>query len=170
MRQSWWQIIAVLVALSILPAVILTPSRPLWPARSALLARLVAKKPGNALLARAQVVYEVYATRHDDIAPLKPLLPADGRAVGYVRSENDIEAPLWQPYGSRQIVELLPPTPDVSRFEHSVIIGSAPGMRQKFDLTPEDFAAKVGGHILGRASFLVKASAGPQEWSGDCLG
>ncbi|HEY3901271.1 MAG TPA: hypothetical protein VGM54_21865 [Chthoniobacter sp.] len=168
-RRRWWRILATLVALSILPAIVLTPSRPLWPAESTL-AWLSAKMPGNTLLARSQLVYQVYAHRDDDIAPLKPLLPSDGRAVGYVREINDIEAPLWKPYGSRRIVEVLPPAPDLSALRNSVIIGSRPGFEQQFGLTPAAFAAKVGGHITGEATIYVKAGSAPQEWVVIALG
>ena len=162
-RRRWWRILATLVALSILPAVILTPSRPLWPAQS-VLAWLSSKMPGNALLARSQRVYRVYAHRDKDVAPLKPLLPNDGRDVGYVRADNDIEAPLWKPYGSRRIVEILPPASDLSSLQNSVIIGAEPGFEQQFGLTPADFATKVGGHISGEATIFVKAGSPPQRW------
>jgi len=162
-HRRWWRFLAALVALSIVPAVCLTPSRPLWPAQF-ILARLTAKWPGNALLARSRLVYQVYAQRDDDVAPLKPLLPSDGRAVGYVREDNDIEAPLWKPYGSRRIVEVLPPAPDLSSLQGSVIIGSSLGIDQKFGLTPDEFAARIGGHIIGKAIIYVKVGGGPQEW------
>jgi hypothetical protein len=168
-RRRWWRILAILVALSILPAVILTPSRPLWPA-APVLAWLNAKIPNNALLTRSQRVYQVYARRDDTMAPLKSLLPSDGRSVGFVRAENDIEAPLWKPYGSRRIVEVLPPAPDLSALKDSVIVGSHLGIERQFGLSPAAFAAKVDGHIVGEATIFVKAGSAPQEWVVIALG
>jgi hypothetical protein len=162
-RRRGWRVLAVLVALSIVPAALLTPSRPLWPAQS-VLAWLTAKKPESALLARARLVYQVYAHRDDIAAPLQPFLPSDGRKVGYVREPNGIEAPLWKPYGSRRIVEVMPPSPDLTALEGSVIIGSTVGIEDKFGLTPDAFAAKFGGHVIGRAAIYVKVSSGPMEW------
>jgi hypothetical protein len=162
-RQRWWRVLAVLVALSILPAVILTPSRPLWPAQS-VLDHLASKLPDNALVRRSRLVYEVYARRDDDVGVLKPLLPSDGRLVGYVPEDNGIEAPLWKPYGSRTIVDVLPPNSDLSHLEGSAIIGPSKAIEKWFGLSPEDFAREVGGHITGKASLYVKVSTGAEEW------
>jgi hypothetical protein len=168
-RQPWWQILAVLVVVSVMPAVILSPARPLWPAAS-ILARLVKQHPESALLTRAQKVYRVYARRDDDVAPLKPFLPSDGRAVGYIRMENDIEAPLWKPYGSRRIVEVVPPATDLAELAGSVIIGSKMGIEQQFAMSPDQFAAKIGGQIIARQDISVKVGTGPEEWVVIALG
>jgi hypothetical protein len=162
-RYGWWRVLAALVALSIIPAIILAPSRPLWPAQ-AVLGRLAARMPGNALLTRSQLVYQVYGFRDNDIAVLKSLLPSDGRAVGYVPEENGIEAPLWKPYGSRTIVQVLPSTLDLSRLRGSVVLGPTAAIQRLFGLTPDEFAAKLGGQIIGKASLYVKVSAGAEEW------
>ncbi|MEI9898298.1 MAG: hypothetical protein WDN28_31690 [Chthoniobacter sp.] len=165
-RQTWWRVCAVAVALSILPAVILSPARPLWPAR-AVLAALAQSTPSNATLQRAQTVYSVYARRDDFLAPLKRQLPVGARTVGFVPNRNDLQGTLWKPFGSRKIVEVLTPSPTdpaLAVLRGSAIITSERALAERFHLTPETYAAAIHGKIIASAMIAQKVSLGLEEW------
>lgn len=165
-RQGWWRPLATLVALSIVPALILSPARPLWPAQS-VLHSLAQNKPDNKAIRRALTVYSVYGQRHDYLAPLKAQLPADTHVLGVIPTENDIEGTLWKPYGSRKVVEVLtasPADPALASLRGSTIITSKRALRERFNLTPEAYASSIGGTISARAMLTQKVGLGLEEW------
>ncbi len=165
-RRRWWRGLTVLAAASIVPALILTPARPLWPAQR-VLDYLAAKMPGNVTLQRARLVYAVYATRHDHLGPLRQYLPAGARTVGFIPTGNDLESSLWKPYGSRRVVEVLTPSPTdpaLAQLRGSAIVTSRRALAESFHLTPEAYAATIGGRIAGRATLAQKAAIGPEGW------
>jgi len=165
-RQTWWRMAAVAAAISILPAVILSPSRPLWPAQT-VLAALAQSKPGNAAIQRAQTVYSVYGKRNDFLAPLKAQLPAEARIVGFIPNINDLEGTLWKPYGSRKIVEVLtasPTDPVLATLRGSAMITSRRALTERFQLTPEEYAAAIHGRITASAMIAQKAGLGLEQW------
>jgi hypothetical protein len=100
-----WKIVAVLAALSVLPVVILSPSRPLWPALSAS-GWLVRHYPGKPAAQRAAAVYLAYAHRNDALASLRDGLPEGVLKIGFLASSNDPDYSLWRPFGLRQVEEL----------------------------------------------------------------
>ncbi|MEP6668558.1 MAG: hypothetical protein ABJF10_05360 [Chthoniobacter sp.] len=164
-RQTWWRVMAVAVVVSILPAVVLSPSRPLWPAQP-VLAALAQSRPGNAAIQRAQTVYSVYARRDDFLAPLKAQLPAEAQLVGFIPNLNDLEGTLWKPYGSRKIVEVLtasPADPALAFLRGSAIITSRRAL-DRFHLTPEAYAVTIHGKITASAMITQKVALGLEEW------
>jgi hypothetical protein len=97
-----WRILLVLAALSVLPAVVLSPARPLWPAQK-ISERLARQHPGNPSLQRLATVYSAYAGRNDALAPLRAGLPDGILKIGFFAGSNDTDYSLWRPFGSRQI-------------------------------------------------------------------
>lgn len=166
LRRPWWHALVAFAVVSIVGALILTPSRPLWPARS-ILASLSAHRPDSHLLQRTALVYDAYAQRADLIAPLRPAIPATARVIAYVPTQNDIEAPLWKPYGTHAVRELMRPTrddPAVIAAQGSVVLTSERAIRARFHLTLADFATAIGGHISASAQITQKAKLGPELW------
>lgn len=147
-------------------AVILTPARPLWPA-SWLLDRALNAHPSSPLLVKAASVYATYRDRPDLYAPLRQCIPSGARFVGFICRTNDMESPLWKPYGSAQVVELFSvaaEAPRVALLRGSVIVASVGALGHRFGLTPEELAIKLGGVVAGRAMLRQKATIGPEEW------
>ena len=105
-RSKVWRMLAPLVSLSALPAIFLTPSRPLIPAPQIL---WLAEKAGvpNAALQRMRTAYDVYAARADPFAALTSELPRDVRILGLVTDGSEPTASFWKPYGSHRCVYLL---------------------------------------------------------------
>lgn len=104
-RCGRWRVLAALCGLSVGPALILTPSRPLWPAvaGSEWLAHRWPDKPS---VRRLATVYSCYAHRNDLLAPLRAALPANVREVGFVAGIDDTDYSLWRPFGKRRVVYL----------------------------------------------------------------
>jgi hypothetical protein len=165
-RRRWWRSLAVIAAASILPALILTPARPLWPARS-ILAALVSAHPGSSFLARTREVFEVYAQRHDYLAPLKKHFPPGVRTIGYVPTGNDLTVSLWRPFGERRVLEVLQPSradAAVRELRGSIIVASGRALQDHFGLSVEAFSAAVGARVSGHERFAIKVSVGIEDW------
>jgi hypothetical protein len=104
-RSPRWRVMAALLSLSVVPALILSPSRPLWPAvvGSEWLAH---RWPDRPWVQRLATVYVCYAQRHDPLAVLRQGLPVGVQEVGLLAGGDDVEYSLWLPLGSRQVVSL----------------------------------------------------------------
>jgi hypothetical protein len=165
-RRRWWRVLACLCAASIVPTLILTPARPLWPAQT-VMARLLEQHPNSAFLQRSKLVYNVFATRHDHLAPVKKYIPAGVRTVGFVPTGNDLEGSLWRPFGARRVVEVLQPTrsdPAIRQLSGSVVISSPRGLYEHFQMTAEEFAHAIGGRVIGEEMLTIKAIVGPEPF------
>lgn len=102
LRFQVWRILVALAALSVLPAVILSPARPLWPAQK-ISERLARQHPDSPGLQRLAMVYSVYAHRNDALAPLRDRLPDSARTIGFVADTDDSDYSLWRPFGRRKV-------------------------------------------------------------------
>ena len=78
LRFRAWRIFLALMAASVLPALVLSVSRPLWPAQT-VANRLAAARPGSKTLARLATTYTAYAHRNDVLASVRAALPDDAR-------------------------------------------------------------------------------------------
>jgi hypothetical protein len=112
-RRAGWRILAMLVSLSVLPCLILTPSRPLWPVQT-MSGWLVRHYPESALTRRLTTVYSCYQNRNDLLAPLRARLPDNATNIGFIAGVNDSDYSLWRPFGQRQVVYLWNGTPQTS--------------------------------------------------------
>ena len=113
--RRWWPIAANLMMLLSVLVIVLTPTRPLVPARTALKA-LGERFPGNGLVHRAHRVYSVYADRADALREIREALPAELKVIGFASSSNDPEVSLWRPFCTRRVAGIVPgDTPDQLR-------------------------------------------------------
>jgi len=103
LQRRLGRIFALLVALSVLPPLILSPLRPLGPA-AAVCEKLAEKHPHSLVLERMAAVYTTYAHRNDLLAPLRAHLPGDVREVAFIAGSNDTDYSLWRPFGQRRII------------------------------------------------------------------
>jgi len=104
-RSKAWKFGAILAMASTLVAILLTPSRPLFPAET-VLGMLEKSGKFQKQVDRARMVYEVYGSRNDVLAPLRAELKPDDRVIGAVLGGNEPEVSLWKPYGERRVVFL----------------------------------------------------------------
>jgi len=104
-RQKWWGYATAIVMLLAGAAVVLTPARPLWPAKT-ILSKLGTTGSSPAVR-RLRDVYLTYAERPDPLAAARAALPADCRIVGFVGASDDPELSFWRPYGNRRVEDIL---------------------------------------------------------------
>ncbi len=101
-----WRSVTVLAMLSVLPALLLTPSRPLIPPACIQRAAQMAGASA-AVQSRLASVYGSYALRADPFAEIRGLLPAASTPLGLVSSGEEPVAAWWKPYGQRRCEFLL---------------------------------------------------------------
>jgi hypothetical protein len=166
-RQRWYNALAVCAGSIALMAVILTPSRPLWPA-GPFFDWAVERFPNNGLLAHAKTVYTVYRARSDLFAALRRKIPESVHDIGVIEGSDDTEASLWRPFGTRRVVH-------VSTWEHS----RNPDLRwfvvnDRFvgQGSPEAFDQWLqhgGGTLVARQTLIEKVGRGLETWSVVCF-
>jgi hypothetical protein len=163
-RRRWWRALAGGVVVLAFIVLILTPDRPLWPAQK-ILSGLAARHPNSHLISRALEVYSVYAQRSDPLADVRPLLPPNLKAVGFIGAEDDCDISLWLPLGSRRVEHfLLSDPPELFRQKHIeyVVLG---GLNLQLRGTTLDaWRQKTGAELVARTNATLKVSEGPQEW------
>jgi hypothetical protein len=162
-RRGWYRTMAVCAAAIALTAVILTPSRPLWPAES-FFDWAGGHFPQSLLLARAKTVYTVYRSRNDPFAGLRRSIPESIPVIGLIESIDDPEASLWRPFGARRVVDLL----ELRRIADSglqwvVVKNNVFGLdnSKAFD----EWLGRTGGVLIAQQTITEKAGTGPEQWS-----
>jgi hypothetical protein len=162
-RRGWYRALAICASLIALIAVILTPSRPLWPAER-FFDWSVQRFPGNALIGRARTVYEVYRCRNDLFASLRRSIPASVPVVGLIEGGNDAETSWWRPFGQRRVVHVL----EGDRREESSLHWIAVKNEAIGRGAPEDFdqwLQRDGGSVVARQVVTERVNYGPETWS-----
>ncbi len=105
-RARLWRRLAPLLTLSVVPVLLLTPSRPLVPPSAVLWLghKLGLSEP---TLRQIQVGYEVYAHRADPFVELRQSLPPETPLLAVVSDGFDLTAAYWKPYTKRRCVDWL---------------------------------------------------------------
>jgi hypothetical protein len=169
-RAIWWRRLATGTFLLALVVLVLSPSRPLWPAHRAL-TELHDRNPNSALVERAYRVYTVFGARWDVLKPVRDLLPPGTRDIGYMAFGDPPEASIWRPFGSRRIWPCLPSDPLSYLRERGIeyiVAGSDADTTQMSDMTLDEclglWLGRVNGTVIGRVSLDIKAHLGPATW------
>jgi hypothetical protein len=161
-RQKWWRAAAVMVYLLAATAVILTPSRPLWPANT-ILSALAKRYPGNAKIERARTVFLVYGQRAEALAPLRDLLPADQKIIGLVTGD-DPETSLWRPFGSRRLLHVRPGDTREQLLAKGIHYVAVNEKILGLAISYPEWLVKVGGRNEQTISVQYRASFEPFTW------
>jgi hypothetical protein len=163
-RRRWWKVCALVAALSALPAVLLSPSRPLWPAERVcqwLLVKL-GQKPA---IQRAATVYSVYRTRADGLAPLLKYLPSTANEIGFIGEEDDVETSLWRPFGKRVVIDVFPQNLDNSGHSRISFVVASPQAVERFSgRSFVDWLKMAHLHVIAAEEWQNKASQPPTKW------
>jgi hypothetical protein len=144
-------------------AVILTPSRPLWPAKS-FFDWTAHSFPENVLLARARMVYNVYQSRNDLFASLRRNIPESVQVIGLIAGSDDAESSLWRPFGARRVVRVLEGDRRQESNLHWLVVKDGSiglGNTEDFDR----WMQRDGGTLVTRQSMTEKVGRGPESWS-----
>jgi hypothetical protein len=162
-RRRWWHWLAGGVLVLAFVALIVSPDRPLWPAKT-ILARLHDQHPDQHLISRALNVYMVYAQRSDPLAGVRMLLPLETKTVGFIGTEDDPDISLWRPFGGRQVEHFFltdPPEQIRERVEYVVVGGFNLNRR---GTTLDAWLRQSGAELIATTNATVKVTEGPQPW------
>lgn len=162
-RHRWFRFLGICASLIALMAVILTPSRPLWPAES-FFDWAAVHHPKNELLAHAKTVYAVYRRRNDIFAEVRSNIPPSVSVIGLIENGDDAETSLWRPFGERRVVHILDhehitePSIQWLVVKNNIIARKDP---KKF----ADWLERIGGSLVFGQPICEKAGAGLEQWS-----
>jgi hypothetical protein len=162
-RRRWWRLLAGVTLILAFIVLILSPDRPLWPAKTVLL-RLAAQHPGQTSIVRALKVYTIYAQRSDALAGVRALIPPGVKTVGFIAGADDADISLWRPFGERSVQHFfLTDSPgEIRRHVEYVVIG---GFNLKMQRgTIEDWLQKSGAELVGETNATLKVTEGAQPW------
>ena len=163
-RQRWWKETAVICALTILPALLVNPARPLLPMQT-LLGVLEEHHIIQSITPRAKTVYSVYGQRSDQLAMVRNQLPSGATAIGFVGTSNESEYSLWRPLGDRRVVDLTPVDGKLPDFKGvDCIVGSEGGLKDRYHLEPTELSERVGGKIFWQGEIAEMAGSIPSRW------
>lgn len=165
LRRRNWRRLLVLTALGVLPVLVLSVARPLWPAvtGSGWLART---HPENQLLQRLAATYAGYAHRNDILAPIRASLPAGTGEVGFIAGSNDSPYSLWRPFGRRRVVYLQAATPYFLAHPDALewVVVKENSWPDVSPVPLETWAAEHHADIVLSVSIVELISWGPEKW------
>jgi hypothetical protein len=166
MRLRAGRILALLAALFILPGLILSPLRPLWPGRM-VCEKLAAKHPGHAALERMASVYSAYACRNDVLAPLRDSLPADASVIGFIAGSNDTDYSLWRPFGQRKVIDLRADDAQFLKHPDQVkwLVVKEKSWPDFCNVPLADWAVANQFQVVASTNIVELVSWGPEQWT-----
>jgi hypothetical protein len=162
-RRCGWCVLAGGVLILAFVVLIVSPDRPLWPAKT-ILSKAHAQYPDQRLIARALKVYTVYSERSDPLSGVRVLLPPEIKAVGFIGTEDDVDVSLWKPFGSRRVEHffLNDPPEEIRRHVQYVVVG---GFNLKgHNTTLDAWLQQSGAELVATTNATLKVSEGLQSW------
>jgi hypothetical protein len=162
-RRRWWRMLVAGVLVLAFIALVVSPDRPLWPAKT-ILSRLHEQNPGQHLIARALNVYTVYSERSDPLAGVRVLLPPEIRTVGFIGTADDSDISLWRPFGQRRVQHffLTDPPEEIRQHVQYVVVGGYNLAAQKMSL--DEWLRQSGAELAAATNATLKVGEGSQPW------
>jgi len=163
-RRKWWQIAAWITVFLAVPVLVVTPGRPLWPART-ILSRFHSSHPDQRLITRALNVYSIYASRADSLASARSLLPPGLAVVGFMARGDDSDISLWRPFFQRQVAHVL--VSDSAQAIHERKVEYIIAGDINFGLNATTFEAwrqNIGAELVAVTNATARVSEGSQPW------
>lgn len=162
-RQRWWRWLAPACALSAILPLLITPSRPIIPPGVILRFARLLRTP-DYVLARGELVYDIYGKRSDMLAELRNKIPANAASIGVVMGRDDSELSLWRPYGARVVMD---PDSNLAALHCSpakwwVVSADAWNDRGYEELSR--WSAKTHTAVRYEAELVTVISRGPKRW------
>lgn len=161
-RGKWTRRLTVFCAALSLPALLLSPARPLIPVVPLL------EVLGPERFPRLTAVYSTYARRPDCYSPLfeklESKMPAE---LWFVGGADDPEAPAWKPLNTRSVRQwtaIESSSEAAIPSKERIVLASELGIRERFGLSVDDFIEITGADELARADLNIRAARGPERW------
>ncbi len=137
-------VLAGFAAMSVLPVIFLTPSRPLIPIQT------LADVSGKPALKNLAGKYKFWGGLRDDLAPLRDALPPGVTKLGYAGGFLDSSYCLWKPFGSRVVVEMgLPLGGDAkppAGLDYAVV--TARGLQDRYAMDLPTWLGHAGAEVV----------------------
>jgi hypothetical protein len=162
--QKWWRICAAAGFALALGLLVISPSRPLWPA-GWVMNHYGDRLQSSGVGARIFRVYSVYAARAEAFAPVRDSLPPEEKVVGMV-TFDDPETSLWKPFGSRRIRHVISKdsaTDLQSEGIRYVLVGKEK-FAQLFNEPFDSWLARMNGRVVSSFMLNLRAGQPPFEW------
>jgi hypothetical protein len=160
-RQRWWRLTT--YAVSLIPVIILIiqPARPLFPV-DLLVRSLPTEGAIGSLSSRIKTVYRTYEARADVLAPVRDLIPASVREIGFIGTGDDPEPSLWQPFGQRMVRDIVNPLDTTSLPEFVSV--SESWLKEQTGQPLETWAKAVGMEEIGCVRVTLRVRTGTENW------
>lgn len=167
-QKRWWRGLVWLVFLTAFAVLIVTPARPLWPAKT-ILTRAVEAMPDSRLFRRALTTYTVYSIRHDPLPELRTQLPKELKVVGFLGTADDLDISFWRPYGTRQVAQISQAETAEQlhqrKLQYAVVSAAAFEWEgSTTNLTFETWRIQTRAEVVTNTTATVTVSAGPKPW------
>ena len=146
-----------LLSSTVLIGLILSPARPLFPVQKLL--TLIGDSPR---FARAHQVYQTYMQRGTCWDPILTILPPNIKTLGFFSHGDDLEAPLWKPFGLRRIVSTDEKDITGSGLPHADAWLARRPIAEFLKSNPE---WQIHWKEIGAQSITQKTSVGGEEWA-----
>lgn len=163
-RRRWWRALVWAGFLAAFAVLIVTPARPLWPART-LLGKALEVNPDHRLLTRAWAVYAVYAIRSDPLPELRAALPPDLKVIGFVSGPDDLDISLWRPYGSRRVEAIARESPAEHirqrKLQYAVVNES---FLEAYNDSLADWLSRTRAELIATTTVTIAVSSGAQRF------
>ena len=136
---------------------VLSPARPLFPVQ-----KLLTSIGDSPQFARVRQVYQTYMQRSNCWDPILNIIPPDIKTLGFFSHGDDLEAPLWKPYGQRKII---------SRGEKDITLSGLPhadawlARRPIAEFLKSNPEWQIHWKEIDSKLITQKASVGAEEWS-----
>jgi hypothetical protein len=162
-RRCWWRVMVGGVLVLALVVLVLSPDRPLWPAKT-ILSEALARRPDQRLIARALKVYTVYSERSDALAGVRGLLPSDITVVGFIGTEDDSDISLWRPFGERRVEHFFLTDPPEQIRQHVQYVAVGGFNLKEHNTTLDAWLQASGAELVATTNATLKITEGLQPW------
>mgnify|MGYP001308188548 CR=1 FL=1 len=164
-KTRWWRVLVWLNFLVAVVVLVITPPRPLWPART-ILTKLQSQYPDNRIIERALATYTAYSIRHDPLAPLRDALPPKLELLGLVSGPDELDISFYRPFFARRIAYIGVHNEDLEKIRARKI-EYAIASELLFELEKvslEDWLKERQAEVLTNYSATITVSTGPQKY------
>ena len=140
-----------------LVGLILSPARPLFPVQ-----KLLTSIVDSPRFARVCAVYQAYLQRGTCWDPILTITPPNIKTLGFFSHGDDLEAPLWKPFGLRKIVSTGEKDITASGIPHADAWLARRPIAEFLKSNPE---WQINWKEIGAQSITQKASVGGEAWA-----
>jgi hypothetical protein len=162
-RRRWWRGLVVGVLGLALIVLVLSPDRPLWPAKT-ILSKVLKQHPEQQSVARALQVYTLYSKRNDALADVRALLPPGLKVVGFLGGEDDCDISLWRPFGARRVEHFLTTDSAAQIKERTEYVVVSESSLAAHGVTFAEWLQKTGAIPVASTNAMLKINGGMQSW------